>query len=175
MAAIGTEADSVWRYGAPPTRTSSPRRLSSADDGDRVDRLAPAVEVDHRVEDGLVRRAVEVGAADRLDHVGDGVLGEQHRAEHGLLGVVVLGRHPVAAVPAAVAGPPSDRHEPNPDRRSRRVPRAPGHRRPSRSAGLLGHAHPLSLSVATEDGRDHHRQCGNGARTDARRTPDADA
>jgi hypothetical protein len=37
-----------------------------------------------------VRRAVEVGAAHDLDDVGDGVLGQQHAAEHRLLGRDVL-------------------------------------------------------------------------------------
>ena len=40
---------------------SSPVRVSSADDGDRVGRLAPAVQVEDRVVDQLVRRPVEVG------------------------------------------------------------------------------------------------------------------
>ncbi len=65
--------------------------------GDRVGRLAPAVEVDDRVVDQLVGRAVEVDAADRLRAVGDGVLGEHHRAQHALLGRLVLRRHPATA------------------------------------------------------------------------------
>ena len=64
-------------------------------DGDGVGGLTAAVEVEDRVVDQLVRRAVEVGASQDLDAVGDGVLGQQHAAEHGLLGVDVLRRHPL--------------------------------------------------------------------------------
>ena len=61
-------------------------------DGDRVGRLAAPVQVDDGVEDHLVRRPVEVGASERLDDVGDGVLAQQHRAEHALLGGQILRR-----------------------------------------------------------------------------------
>ena len=56
--------------------------LELGGDRDQVGRLAAAVEVDDRVVDRLVRRAVEVDAAQHLGDVGDRVLGEQHRAEH---------------------------------------------------------------------------------------------
>ncbi len=64
-------------------------------DGDGVGRLAAAVEVEDRVVDQLVRGTVEVGALELLDAVGDGVLGQEHAAEHGLLGADVLRREPV--------------------------------------------------------------------------------
>ena len=67
-------------------------------DRDRVGRLAAAVEVDDRVVDRLVGRPVEVGATDLLVDVGDRVLGDQHRAEHALLGVGVLRGHPARPV-----------------------------------------------------------------------------
>ena len=70
-------------------------------DGDRVGRLAAPVEVEDRVVDRLVRRPVEVGAAQHLDGVGDGVLGQQHAAEDRPLGVDILWRKPVVG---AVAG-----------------------------------------------------------------------
>ncbi len=60
--------------------------------GHGVRRLAPAVEVEHRVEDELVGRAVEVGAAQHLHHVRDRVLAQHHAAEHALLGGDVLRR-----------------------------------------------------------------------------------
>ena len=72
-------------------------------DRDGVGRLAAAVEVDDRVVHDLVRRAVEVGAADLLDDVGDRVLRDHHAAEHAALGVEVLRRGPVVAAATAVA------------------------------------------------------------------------
>ena len=50
-------------------------------DGDGVRGLAAAVEVDDGLVDGLVRRTVEVLAAQDLDDVGDGVLGQHHAAQ----------------------------------------------------------------------------------------------
>ena len=64
--------------------------LQLGGDGDGVGRLAAPIEVEDRVVDQLVGGTVEVVAAHRLDDVGDGVLGEQHAAEHGLLGDDVL-------------------------------------------------------------------------------------
>src|SRR5690606_33140469 len=66
-----------------------------SDDGDRVGGLAAAVEVDDRLVHDLVRGAVEVGAADLLDDVGDRVLRQEHAAEHAHLRRDVLGRRPV--------------------------------------------------------------------------------
>src|SRR5690606_17344592 len=48
-----------------------------------------------RVVDRLVSRPVKVNTRKRLDDVGDGVLGEQHAAQHALLGGEILRRHPV--------------------------------------------------------------------------------
>ena len=62
-------------------------------DGDRVDRLPAAVQVDDRVEEGLVRRPVEIDAAKDLDDVGDGVLGQKHGSEDRLLSRQVLRRN----------------------------------------------------------------------------------
>ena len=59
-------------------------------DGDRVGGLTAAVEVEDRVVDELVGRAVEVAGTQSLEDVGDGVLAEQHAAEHGLFGGGVL-------------------------------------------------------------------------------------
>ena len=70
--------------------------LELVGDGHHVGRLAATVEVDDRVVDRLVAGPVEVGAPDHLGHVGDGVLGDHHRAQHRLLGRHVLGRGPVA-------------------------------------------------------------------------------
>ena len=95
MAAVGTDGDQRVQVGlaADPGQVAALGQLVG--DGDRVGRLAAAVEVEDRVVDQLVRRAVEVVALEHLDAVGDGVLGQQHAAEHGLLGVDVLRRHPV--------------------------------------------------------------------------------
>src|SRR5690606_12161170 len=57
-----------------------------AGDGDRVGGVAAAVEVEDRVEDDLVGGTVEVGRAEDLDDLRDGVLREQHAAEDPLLG-----------------------------------------------------------------------------------------
>jgi hypothetical protein len=66
--------------------------VSSADTVIGSAGLALAVQVDDDVEDRLVGRLVEVGRAHDLDDVGDGVLGQQHAAEHRLLGGDVLRR-----------------------------------------------------------------------------------
>ena len=58
----------------------------------RVGGLAAAVEVQDRVVDALMVGAVEVAGPEPLEHVGDGVLAQQHAAEHGLLGGLVLRR-----------------------------------------------------------------------------------
>ncbi len=60
--------------------------------GHRVGRLAATVQISDRVIDQLVRRFVEVGGPQRLDDVGDRVLGEHHAAEHALFRGDVLGR-----------------------------------------------------------------------------------
>jgi hypothetical protein len=61
----------------------------------RVGRLAAPVQVEDRVVDGLVGGPVEVCSVQQLDDVGDGVLAQQHRPEHGLLGGDVLRRRAV--------------------------------------------------------------------------------
>ena len=61
---------------------------------DWVGRLALAVQVEDRLVDRLVGGAVHVVAERDLDDVGDGVLGQQHAAEDGLLGRDVLRRGP---------------------------------------------------------------------------------
>jgi hypothetical protein len=57
-----------------------------ARDGDRVGRVAASVQVQDRVVDDLVRRPVEVVGVQDLDDLGDGVGGQQHPADHALLG-----------------------------------------------------------------------------------------
>src|SRR5699024_5852456 len=61
-------------------------------DGDQVSGFAAPVQVDDRFVDHLVRGAVEVVAAHRLDDVGDRVLGQHHAAEHAALGGEILRR-----------------------------------------------------------------------------------
>ena len=81
----------------------------------RVGRLAPAVQVEDRVVDQLVRRTVEVVAAQHLDHVGDRVLGQQHAAEHGLLGLDVLRRGPIEPRAGLSSPSPPTARRPGPD------------------------------------------------------------
>ncbi|OPZ48662.1 MAG: hypothetical protein BWY91_03168 [bacterium ADurb.BinA028] len=69
---------------------------------DRIGRLAAAIEVEDRLIDRLVGRSIEVDSAQHLDRVGDGVLGQQHRAQHRLLGVDILWRKPI--IPRPVEG-----------------------------------------------------------------------
>ena len=99
VAGVGRDRH-VGGQGVQVGRAADPLQLAAAlqlgGDGHHVDRLAAAEEVDDRVVDGLVGRAVEVDAAEHLGHVGDRVLGDQHRAEHGLLGGHVLRRRAVA-------------------------------------------------------------------------------
>ena len=75
-------------------RAADPAQLATllqlGRDRHRIGRLATAVEVEHGLVDQLVRRPVEVVPADDLDDVGDGVLGQQHAAQDGLLGREVL-------------------------------------------------------------------------------------
>lgn len=59
-------------------------------DRDGVGRLTAPVQVQDCVVDVLVRGAVEVPGPQPLEHVGDGVLAQQHAAEHGLFGREVL-------------------------------------------------------------------------------------
>ena len=94
-------------------RAADPHQLAAlaqlGRDGDRVGRLAPPVQVDDGVVDLLVGRPVEVGAAQHLDDVGDGVLGHHHRAEHALLGHHVLRRRPIARPDPSLRVPRPDR------------------------------------------------------------------
>ncbi len=64
-------------------------------DRDRVGGLAPRVQVEDRLVHELVRRAVVIAGPDDLDHVGDGVLGQQHAAKDALLGGDVVRWHPL--------------------------------------------------------------------------------
>jgi hypothetical protein len=66
-------------------------------DGEGIGGLAAAVQVEDRLVDGLVRGAVEVVPPQHLDDVGDRVLGQEHAAEHRLLGCDVLWRCAVVA------------------------------------------------------------------------------
>ena len=67
-------------------------------DRDRVGGLTPAVQVEDGLVDQLVGRPVVVGWPDHLDHVRDGVLREQHPAEHALLRRHVVRRGPLEIV-----------------------------------------------------------------------------
>ena len=67
-------------------------------DRDGVRGLAAAVQVEDGLVDQLMRGPVMVGRPDHLDHVRDGVLGEQHPAEHALLRRDVVRRSPLEVV-----------------------------------------------------------------------------
>src|SRR5699024_7800206 len=81
---------------------ADPSELTAAGElgghGDGIGRLTAAVQVQDGVVDGLVGRAVEVIAAQGLHHVGNGVLGHQHAADHALFGTAVLRRGALEAV-----------------------------------------------------------------------------
>ena len=61
-------------------------------DRHRVGGLPAAVQVQDRVVDVLVRRTVEVAGPQPLQHIGDGVLAQQHPAQHRLLRGQILRR-----------------------------------------------------------------------------------
>ena len=65
---------------------------------DGVHRLTTAVHVEDRLVDDLMRGPVVVLRADRLDHVRDRVLRQQHPAEHTLLGRYVVRRSPLEII-----------------------------------------------------------------------------
>src|SRR5690554_5919798 len=69
-----------------------------------IGRLAPAVQVEDRLEDDGVGWAVEVGGPQNLDHISDRVFGEQHAPEYALLGGDVL-RWSAVKLRIAAAGP----------------------------------------------------------------------
>jgi hypothetical protein len=56
------------------------------------------VQAEDRLEDELVLRDVEVGAANDLDDVRYGVLAEEHSADGALLGEKIMRRDAIAAV-----------------------------------------------------------------------------
>ncbi len=80
----GGTADGVEQPG-------SPQLLG---DGDRVGGLAGGRQRGDGLEDVAVGRLVEVLGVEDLRGDGDGVLGEEHRPEEGLLGLEVVGRGP---------------------------------------------------------------------------------
>jgi len=69
-----------------------PPLIEAVAHGHLVDRLGSLVQIDHRRVDLAVPAAVEVLGLEHLGGLGDRGLREQHRAEHRLLGVEVLGR-----------------------------------------------------------------------------------
>ena len=133
-------------------RVRSPRLGQLVAHGDRVGRLTAAVKVEHRVVDQLVRRAVEVGALELLDAVGDGVLAQQHAAEHRLLGPDVLRRQPVVGGPA-LAGRRRERA------RAQLIER---HTTPLSTVDQLNRIHPCSnicSNYTTRHRHQPHRRC----------------
>ncbi len=107
------------------------RAFEFGGDGHRVGRFALGVEGEDRLVHGLVRRTIEVDGADLLDHVGDRVLGQQHAAEHGLLGSKVLR----GGLPTEVLGGGGSR-SPGPAPCHRRRDRARGHPQQPRVSNL---------------------------------------
>ena len=97
---------------------ADPHQLSGSGqfgrDGDGIGGLAARVQIEDRVVDELMRRAVEIGRAHYLDDVGDRVLAEQHSAERRLLSRDILGRGAVVRgvrrarfdSPRHLSGPP---------------------------------------------------------------------
>jgi hypothetical protein len=86
--------------------------LQLLDGRDRIDGIAPAVDLPERVEDLRVRRGVEIGRPHDLDDVGDGLGREHHRPEDRLLGLEVVRRDPIGPkTPNVLSG---SHHEPAP-------------------------------------------------------------
>ena len=52
--------------------------------GNRIGGLTLAVEIEDRAVDRLMRRTVEVSLAYDLNHIGDGILAQQHGTDDGL-------------------------------------------------------------------------------------------
>ena len=75
---------------ADPAQQTPPVELRGHRHG--VGRLATSVEVEDGVVDALMVGAVEVAGPQPLEDIGDGVLAQQHSAEHGLFGGLVLRR-----------------------------------------------------------------------------------
>jgi len=142
---------------ADPGDLAAPGELVGHRDG--VGRLAPGVQVEYRLVDQLVRRAVVVRGPDHLDHIRDGVLGEQHPAQDAL-----LRRDVVRWGPLEVVVPRSDLGDAHLSPLPRRRERGPN-------------AAPLSPDTVVADGSDifrldtarHHspggRLCGQGVQT----------
>src|SRR5439155_22098340 len=78
----------------PPNLPSFPTRRSSDLEGEGVDRLGLLRQVDHRPEDHLVGGAVEVRGLQVLDGDEGGGVVEEDAAEHRLLRLQGLRRHP---------------------------------------------------------------------------------
>jgi transposase len=84
------------RAAADPGDLAAPGELIG--DGDRVRGLAAGVQVQDGFMDQLVSWTVVVDRPDHLDHVRDGVLGEQHPAERTLLRGNVVRRCPLEVI-----------------------------------------------------------------------------
>jgi hypothetical protein len=76
------------RRPADPAQEAPPVQLCGH--GHRIGRLAAAVQIQDCVVDVLMRGPVEVAGTQPLQHVGDGVLAQQHAAQDRHLGRVVL-------------------------------------------------------------------------------------
>ena len=108
----GHRARQQVHRGAATDLLEQPALLEVLDERERVDRLADRVEVEHCLEDQPVRLAVEVIGLEALvdDQRGQRRVGEQHRAEHGLLRLEVLrGRCGGASVAVVSDGHRADR------------------------------------------------------------------
>ncbi len=80
--------------------------------GDHVDGVAVGVDPPDRVVDRAMGGSVEVVGVELLDGVGDRVGRQHHRAEHRLLGLDVLGRHPLGAQTGDLVSGPRHAHSP---------------------------------------------------------------
>ena len=89
----GTSAASSWRRTRPPTSSSSPRSSSSSVSVIASTGSPCCVERERGAVDLRVRLAVEVARVEDLADGPDRARREHHRAEDGLLGLEVLGRH----------------------------------------------------------------------------------
>ena len=83
--------------GRPADRLELPALAQLLGEGDEVGRLVALVERDHRLEDLAGGLAVEAAGVEDLRRPPDGLLLEQHGAEHRHLGLERLRGNPAAA------------------------------------------------------------------------------
>ncbi len=90
----GHHVHQAGEVGDAPHLVQNPVAAQLLREGDGVDGLVGVVQVPHGLEDGLVRRDVEVLRPDAIHDLVGGVLGEQHRSQDRLLRLARVGWDP---------------------------------------------------------------------------------